>query len=70
VEYRKEDNNGNDKEGLQPTRHTITMYGHLEIGERVIMTREEGGQRYFVLDRQGKMMENGTRCDTNPFCFE
>lgn len=68
TEYRENNNNGNNKEGRQPTRHTINIYNHLEVGERVIMVREEGGQRYFVIDREG-IMEDGERCATDKRSF-
>jgi len=43
----------NEEEGKQATKHLITVYNHLMLNERVILIRQEGGQRFVVIDRIG-----------------
>jgi len=35
-------------------RHKVTVYNGLQVGERVVMMQEVGGQRFVVLDRIGE----------------
>ena len=32
-------------------KHKITVYNSLKVGEKVILLRQQGGQKYMVLDR-------------------
>ena len=34
-------------------KHKITVYNGLKVGDKVILLREQGGQKYIVLDRIG-----------------
>lgn len=56
-----EDETGNIPEKIElPAFHEISIYNHLNVGERVIMVKEKGGQRYFIIDRVG-IMTNAER---------
>ena len=35
----------------EKTKHKITVYNSLKTGEKVILLRQQGGQKYMVLDR-------------------
>lgn len=46
------DENGDTPEKIElPAYHEITIYNHLRLDERVILIRQEGGQRFLVIDR-------------------
>ena len=40
-------------DGSHPAYHEITIYNALQVGERVILIRVQGGQKFVVVDRVG-----------------
>ena len=40
-----------------PKKSIITVHAHLEVGEKVILVKAEGGQKYFVIERVGMSEE-------------
>jgi hypothetical protein len=52
---RLKDENGDIPEKAElPAFHEVTIYSCLKPGERVILVKQRGGQKYFVMDRIGE----------------
>ncbi len=49
--YKTGENIDNKDAGIQPSKHVITVYNGLKIGEKVLLARQQGGQKYIVIDR-------------------
>lgn len=55
--YTMEDVEGNDYKLSfeEKVENEVTIYNHLVIGDEVILSQMQGGQKYIVLDRVGKL---------------
>lgn len=54
TEVEKDFNNAEDKIKYRKRKKYI-VYNGLKVGDKVILARAAGGQKYYVIDRAGKM---------------